>query len=119
MRNTGPSKETRMAVAARAGARCERCGSGGDYWLGQDIHHRKPRRMGGTSDPEVNSPCNLVLLCRSCHNEVESRRSQALADGWLVHAWQEPSMVKVILHAFGPTLLTKDGSYIVMEDENG
>lgn len=75
--------------------------------------------MGGTSDPEINSLCNLVLLCRKCHNEVESHRSQALADGWLIHAEKKPSEVPVNLPAFGPTLLTKEGSYIVTEDERG
>jgi 5-methylcytosine-specific restriction protein A len=118
-RYTGPDEKTRLKVVGRAGMRCERCGKGADYWLGADIHHRKPRRMGGTSDPEINSPSNLVLLCRGCHSEVESRRAQALADGWLVYASGDPSRVPVNLPGFGPTLLTKDGKYDVTEDERG
>ena len=119
MRRTGPSKDTRYAVVTRSRGRCERCGRGGDFWLGQDIHHRKPRRMGGTRDPEINSTANLVLLCRACHDDVESHRTQGAKDGWILSARQEPSMVPVNLNAFGPTLLTKDGGYIVTEDENG
>lgn len=75
--------------------------------------------MGGTRDPEINSPANLVLLCRRCHNDVESHRSQAIADGWIIPMGSDPGATPVNLPGFGPTFLTKEGEYVVMEDENG
>lgn len=66
------------AVLDRAAGHCERCGVAGPTQL----HHRRPRGMGGTRRPDTVH--NLAALCRGCHEEVESRRAQALADGWLL-----------------------------------
>lgn len=79
-RDTGPDFSTRMVIAVRCGGRCERCN---DDWA-QDVHHRKPRGMGGTSDPRINLPSNLVALCRGCHDYIERNRVWALQEGWLV-----------------------------------
>lgn len=44
--------------------------------------------MGGTRDPRINDPRNLVALCGSgttgCHGWIESHRELALAQGWLI-----------------------------------
>lgn len=44
--------------------------------------------MGGTSDPNIHDPANLVVLCGSgttgCHGWVESHRERAIEQGWLV-----------------------------------
>jgi len=58
------------------------------------------RRMGGSRDPRLNEPSNLVLLCGSgtsaddsqgkCHQIVESKRRVATADGWLVSQHADP-----------------------------
>ena len=82
--STGPSAEVRAEVIARARGRCERCGTWADQ--GQ-VHHRKPRQMGGTSRPEINDASNLVLLCQLCHDDVESHRTDAYEAGWLRHSW--------------------------------
>lgn len=83
-RSTGPDTDTREKVRWRDRDRCRRCGA--STW---QIHHRKPRGMGGTRDPEANSPESLVLLCGSgttgCHGWVESHRAEARAEGWLVN----------------------------------
>lgn len=46
--------------------------------------------MGGSRDPRTNDPRNLVLLCGSgvtgCHGEVESNRTRARDEGWLVRS---------------------------------
>ena len=55
----------------------ERCAA----WLANtpaDIHHRRPRRMGGTSNPEIHQPANLVVVCRTCHRWIEENRQLAL-----------------------------------------
>ena len=71
--------------------------------------------MGGTTDPAVNTPANLAILCGSgttgCHGEIESRRTDAYADGWLLHAGQDPVDVPVRLRGGPMIFLTADGGY--------
>lgn len=74
------------AVLARSGGLCERCGR-----AGEQLHHRRPRGMGGTSDPAIHDPSNLVHLCAECHRWVESRRAVAVACGWLVTGVTSPA----------------------------
>lgn len=84
MRETGPTREVRELVMRRARMRCQKCGknlaSGGG-----DIHHRRPRGMGGTHDTTVNLPENLMLLCRDCHRWVEENRLEAKRRGYLLN----------------------------------
>jgi 5-methylcytosine-specific restriction endonuclease McrA len=51
---------------------CEKCGINSDEFERElDAHHIKPiRKFENPHDAHTKS--NLVLLCRSCHNEVES-----------------------------------------------
>jgi len=84
---SGPTPATRQAVAARAGYHCELCYT---PITGQaSVHHRRPRRMGGTRRSDVNESANLMLLCGSgttgCHGWVESHRKEALADGIILY----------------------------------
>ena len=86
-------------VHARAGGRCERCGTSDSYrW---SLHHRKPRGMGGTKDPAINSPANILFLCGSgtegCHGWVESNRQVAYEQGLLVHREDDPDEIPVEL----------------------
>lgn len=78
---TKAEREARETVRRRSGGMCERCGR-----PGSNIHHRRPRGMGGTTSPE--DPTNLVMLCGSgttgCHGWVESYRQLAWEQGWLV-----------------------------------
>lgn len=78
------------AVIARSGGCCERCGS-----TAQQIHHRTPRGMGGTKDPAIHHPTNLLHLCAACHGWVEVNRSAAMAHGWLVSRYQDPATAPV------------------------
>lgn len=88
---TGPDLATRQAVINRAMRGCERCGRPGVH-----IHHRKPRGMGGTSDPAINALPNLVFLCLDCHEHIERNRTNAYATGWLVHRWADPAEVAAV-----------------------
>lgn len=118
-RETGPGVATRRLVATRAGGCCERCGkpiTGSAY----SMHHRKPRGMGGTSDPAINSPANLVLLCGSattpdgCHTTVEKFRKVALFMGFIVRQSADPEAVPIkLIH--GWFLLRPDGSRVPTE----
>jgi 5-methylcytosine-specific restriction protein A len=94
---------------ARDAGRCRRCGA-----IGHQIHHRRPRGMGGTSDPLINNPSNLVLLCQPCHAEVESAREQAYDSGWLLrHASLElPSEVPLVDLQGRTFFLTEEGTVV-------
>lgn len=48
-----------------------------------EIHHRRPRGVGGTNNPEIGQPWNGIGLCHTCHRIAESRRALARALGWL------------------------------------
>lgn len=95
MRDTGASREIRTAVVARSQVRghpsCERCGAAPP----EQIHHRKPRRLGGTRDPQANQPANLVAICAGCHLAIEMHRSRAYAEGWLVPDGNDPAETAV------------------------
>lgn len=59
-------------------------------WAKQ-LHHRKPRGMGGSSDPHINDPVNLIPVCLSCHQWIESHRDEAREKGWLVPFSKDPA----------------------------
>lgn len=86
-------------VKNRSVGRCERCGT--DDSLRWSFHHRKPRGMGGSRDPLINSPANIILLCGSgtegCHGWVESNRWQSYDEGLLVHRNDDPEEIPVTL----------------------
>lgn len=48
-----------------------------------EVHHARPRGMGGTRNPDIGAPFNGVALCRRCHWLAESRRDRARLLGWL------------------------------------
>ncbi|CAM3288465.1 HNH endonuclease [Stackebrandtia soli] len=85
-RSTGPDAATVDAVMERDGG-CILC----SQQRGCQIHHRQPRQMGGTKDPAINSPSNLIVLCGDCHRRVESHRADAEAHGWIVRRPYIPS----------------------------
>lgn len=90
---------TIRSVTDRSQNRCERCGTQDS--LRWSFHHRKPRGMGGSKDPAINSPANILLLCGSgttgCHGWVESHREQAYEEGLLVHRNDDPDEIPVTL----------------------
>lgn len=117
-RATGPTPAVAGTVLERAQYSCERCARmvGDRRGIDYSLHHRRPRRSGGTSDPVATTAANLILLCGhgtlGCHGEVERRRAAAYAAGWLVRAGQDPARVPVLLdHGDGPrlVLLAADG----------
>lgn len=112
-RPSGFTKAVKALIAERDGWACARCGMSVDPWPGYSYHHRRPRGMGGTSDPVSDSPANGVLLCGSgttgCHGWVEQYRIQARYDGWLVQQGSDPADVAVATHR-GWVFLGHDGS---------
>lgn len=48
------------------------------------IHHIRPKRMGGTTDPTIHDLDNLVTLCDSHHRWVHEHPDDARTVGLLV-----------------------------------
>lgn len=98
-RSTGPVTEVVEVVYVRAQHSCELCQAAVGPVRGVDhhIHHRRPRRAGGSNDPATNWASNLLLLCPTCHEVVESRRAAAYANGWLLRAGDDPAAVAVLI----------------------
>lgn len=107
-RNTGPARTTRELVLERDGG-CVMCGAGP---YGLQVHHRKPRRMGGRKTPETNAPSNLISLCVADHAWVESRRAEALDMGLLVRETDWPPHVPLHHQAFGLIYLDDEGGWL-------
>lgn len=89
---TGFSKHVRIVVEERSGGRCERCGVVRDD---MQYHHRRPRGMGGSRQPDTNTAANCVLLCSYDHALIESMRDEYLELGWLVRQGQKPADVPI------------------------
>lgn len=104
--------KVRELIYQRAGWRCELCGLRVD--VGQ-VHHRRPRGMGGSKNAIVGSCANGVLLHPRCHARIESHRSWAQSIGFLVSASQQPD--KVPVRRFdGWVYLGEDGSLQAVTD---
>ena len=86
------SKETRDIIIKRAVGRCELCGLPAP--VGQ-IHHRRPRGMGGSKDPLAGTAANGILLHLLCHTRIEMNRSESLANGWLIQQGHDPEFVPI------------------------
>ena len=98
--DTGPSRSVRALVMTRDGFACVRCGQS-TIGRPHSIQHRLSRGSGGTSDPRVNSPSNLILLCGSattlCHGEVTANLDRHdLAAGYRLESWQDPERESVL-----------------------
>lgn len=117
-RNTNPTAKTVQLVWDRDGG-CAKCGTGlygvrGVQW---HLHHRRPRSMGGSREPWVNLPGNLVALCAPCHRDVESHRDQSRAEGFLVSAngVHKPVDSPLLHFRFGWVLLDDFGKWTHQE----
>ncbi len=106
----GVSIDVVKLVVQRDGWACVFCGldiSGRERGRDWSIHHRIPRGMGGSKDPRLSLPANLVVLCGSgvtgCHGGVESYREGARARGLLLHRIEDPTEVPVEVCIQTPT----------------
>lgn len=95
-------------VRQRDAYRCWRCGQYGEH----DVHHRRGRKSGGTSDPRIAyGLANLLLLCRECHNWAEATFGEAVAVGLRVTAEADPAEVPVLDRLRGRSVrLTHEGT---------
>lgn len=116
-RSTGPDKLTVEALYERAQGCCELCGIPvrGERGREHHVHHRRPRRMGGSQLPDTNTIVNLLLLDADCHQIIESERTAGYEGGWLVRQGDDPAAVPVLIR-LNLMLLTEDGGYRPVED---
>lgn len=77
------------------------------------IHHRKPRGMGGTKNPESRSASNGLYVHFKCHEKIERNRADAYETGFLVHQYEDPKEVPV-RRIDDWVLLDDDGGYRVL-----
>jgi len=81
----------RKAALERDEHQCRRCSR-----PATDVHHRRIKGMGGTSDPEINfGLSNLLSACRECHSHVHLHPAESYESGWLVHSWDAPEDVEL------------------------
>ncbi|MBG6089959.1 HNH endonuclease [Actinomadura viridis] len=115
----GPSPSTdiprriRTLVMERDGCVCFCCGA---PLTGQphSLQHRRARGMGGSTDPLIHSPANLLLLGGSgitgCHGRVEQRASADNLAGYWLRFGQDPATTPVLHWKLGLVLLDHDGA---------
>lgn len=69
--------------------------------------------MGGTTDPRINDPRNLILLCGSgttgCHGWVESNRRTAQRLGYLIGSLEEQELDRPIVTLWTTIVLELGG----------
>lgn len=122
--------EVRQAVYQRAGGRCEvgatlecRARRGlFDTGTNRTLHHRRPRRLGGTRAVDIHDPANLLAVCgdgtTGCHGFLESHRKLALENGWLLNSGADPVSRACVLRDGSLVLLREDG-YVLLFGPDG
>ena len=87
------SAATTALIEARAKGLCEYCGRPAETY---QIHHRRPRGMGGTKRPSMAA--NGVLVHGWCHTRIEHNRSESRELGFLLYQGDNPEMIPVLIN---------------------
>jgi 5-methylcytosine-specific restriction enzyme A len=103
-----PVRERVRERAGRVGpwVCCERCGEWADTI---EVHHRRPRGMGGSRATDTNLVTNALALCPACHRHIEDHRDEAHAYGWLVAPGDDPADIPVVRRQMWARLLPDGG----------
>ena len=102
------SDVVRARVMARCGGFCE-IRAVGCWDEASQIHHRRPRGMGGSRSPVTGSASNAAACCVPCHAWVESHRELAMDRGWIVRQGAVPAEVPVYRYR----------RWVLLDDEGG
>ena len=110
MKSSARAKRFRLRdiIRKRAGMCCELCGDRvrrNKRDSNGSIHHRWPRRLGGT-----NTAHNLVLLCIDCHVKIHKDEDYYAQYGWF--CYEEPHVTPLRLAPGYWVLLAEDGTYV-------
>lgn len=107
------SEITKALVLERAQGKCELCGLRASSY---QLHHRRPRGMGGSKRTETGAAANALLLHPKCHTWVERNRKEAMNYGFLVSQWDEPKDIPVY-RARQWVLLSDNGALSILKDQ--
>lgn len=55
-----------------------------------DVHHRKPKQMGGADALTTYGLANLISLCRNCHSWVHQHPAEAMELGLMLSQSADP-----------------------------
>lgn len=104
-------KANRQVVQGRAFGRCERCLQA---TLCGDLHHRRPKGLGGSKAADRHDVANLVHLCRGCHRWAHDNPRDAAAVGFLVprSSGRHPIEVPITDLAGQTQFLDNEGQYL-------
>ena len=91
---TGFSQHVKQMIFARSEGYCEVLSLACEL-AATEIHHRRPRGMGGTKKPETNYASNGLAICRRCHLKCEAMRSWAIDNGFIVRQSDNPAEIPV------------------------
>jgi len=111
------STRVREQIKNRSKGQCEVCGMRLMIYEAQ-IHHRRPRGMGGSKSAATGSVSNGLHVHMKCHERIESNRINAMDNGYLMYQTQEPSEVPARLW-YGWHLLNEDGTVTAIQRESG
>ena len=101
-------REARKDALLRDEHRCLVCGQDGAL----DVHHRRARGSGGTSNPLISfGLANLMSLCRACHHSITTNPLIAQGQGWSVPSHADPLRTPVWLARHGWVLLNDNGTF--------
>lgn len=123
-RDTSPDRPTRELVLERDDYTCAWCRR---TILNQpySLQHRRGRGRGGSSNPRINAPSNLITLCGSatspggCHLRCEQRTAEAETFGFVVslNSIHDPADIPVMHALYGRVYLADDGTVCLAGDE--
>ncbi|GEM_PF-2479411 len=85
---TFPSRVIQIVDERRRG-RCEMCGLA----VPVVYHHRRPKGMGGSTAPLIDSSLNCFGICSPCHRYVHAHPAEAYERGWLLRKNMSPGDV--------------------------
>jgi hypothetical protein len=104
-------RANRQIVQGRAFGRCERCLTA---TLCGDLHHRRPKGLGGSKAADRHDVGNLVYVCRSCHAWCHGNPTDAAETGFIVPRSSGTHFTAVpITNLVGQTrFLDNEGQYL-------
>ncbi|WPH57747.1 hypothetical protein [Mycobacterium phage WXIN] len=76
----------------------------------EQLHHRRARGAGGSRRTDTNTAANCFAICAPCHLYVESNRTEAQDNGWLVRQGHSPGATPILYRQSQWVLLRDDGS---------
>lgn len=97
------TKATRDIVSERSNGVCEVCGQE----KATQMHHRRPRGMGGSRETRIHQPSMLLHLGNDCHEYIEHHRAEAIDEGWLLKNANDDRPVRIV------------GRYVAFDDDGG